>query len=455
MEKISVDTALIKQLQALLESGEHAEAELQEMLQGMYAQDIAEALNGLTPDEARQIMKLTEKEKAVKTLVEMEEAVRENFLSSYTTHEIAEEFIHHMDSDDAAYVLGHLSVKEKEEVISGLSDIEFASSLLSLLSYEEYTAGSLMAVELVKANINWSVSQCIEEIRRQAGEVDNIYVVYVVDDFERLEGIITLKNLILSNPSARIADVYNKEVISVSTSTDSEEITNLFKKYDLVVLPVVNALGQLVGRITVDDVVEVIKEEANEDYQLMSGITEDVDATDKVWVLSRARLPWLLIGLMGGIASSRFIEIYEDQLKINPEMAFFMPLIAAMGGNAGVQSSAIVVQGLANNTLGTKHILPKIWKELRVSVINGLICSLLLLSYNLVFSESMTLSMTVSISLISVIIFASVLGTFIPMLLDKMKIDPAIATGPFITTTNDLLGLAVYFTLGHMLYNVF
>ncbi|AMS27291.1 magnesium transporter [Bacteroidetes bacterium UKL13-3] len=453
MEKISVDIALVKQLQQLLEQND--DEQLQRLLDEMYPQDIAEILDRMKADEARHIMHLVDKEKAIKVLVEMEENVRENFLSSYSVKEIADEFIQNMDSDDAAYVLNNFSVKDKEDVISNLSDIEFASSLLSLLNYEEYTAGSLMAVELVKANINWSVSQCIEEIRRQAENVENIYVVYVVDDFERLTGIITLKNLILSNPTAHISDVYNDEVISVSTSTDSEEIANLFKKYDLVVLPVVNALGQLVGRITVDDVVEVIKEEANEDYQLMSGITEDVDSSDKVWVLSRARLPWLLIGLMGGVASSRFIEIYEEQLRIHPEMAFFMPLIAAMGGNAGVQSSAIVVQGLANNTLGTKNILPKIWKELRVGLLNGLICSLLLLGYNIAFSNSMNLSMTVSIALISVIVFATVLGTFIPLVLNKMKIDPAIATGPFITTTNDLLGLVVYFALGHLLYNVF
>ncbi len=453
MENISVDTALIKQLQQLLEqnSGE----DLRTMLDDMYPQDIAEVLDRVTSDEARTLMSLVEKEKSVKVLVEMEENVRENFLSAYSHEEIADVFIQNMDSDDAAYVLNNFSVKDKEEVISKLTDIEFASSLLSLLNYDEDTAGSLMAVELVKANINWSVSQCIEEIRRQAENVDSIYVVYVVDDFERLTGIITLKNLILSTPTARIADVYNEEVISVSTSTDSMNIANIFNKYDLVVLPVVNALGQLVGRITVDDVVEVIKEEADEDYQLMSGITEDVDSTDKVWVLSRARLPWLLIGLLGGIASSRFIEFYEEELRIHPEMAFFMPLIAAMGGNAGVQSSAIVVQGLANNTLGTKYIMPKVLKELRVALINGLICSALLLAYNMAFSNSMDLSMTVSVALISVIIFASVLGTFIPLLLNKMKIDPAIATGPFITTTNDLLGLAVYFTVVRLLYDTF
>lgn len=452
MEKITIDQAFVKNMKALIE--QQSTESISELLQHMYAEDIAELLDKVQPEEARVLMSLVAKEKIIKVLVEMEENVRESFLSAYTPKEIADEFIQNMDSDDAAYVLNHLPVKEKEDVIAGLTDIEYASSLLSLLSYEEYTAGSLMAVELVKANVEWTVGQCVEEIRRQAENVETIYVVYVVDIYERLVGLITLKNLILASPHAPLSSVYNKEVISVATSTDSEEIANLFKKYDLVVLPVVNALGQLVGRITVDDVVEVIKEEAKEDYQLMSGITEDVDATDTVWVLSRARLPWLLIGLLGGIASSRFIEVYEDQLQIHPEMAFFMPLIAAMGGNAGVQSSAIVVQGLANNTLGTKNIVPKILKELRVALVNGLICSLLLFGYNLLFSDSFDLSITVSVALISVIIFASVLGTFIPMVLDKMKIDPAIATGPFITTTNDLLGLAIYFTVGHLLYNL-
>jgi magnesium transporter len=453
MEKISVDIALVKQLQQLL-IDENKE-QLDEILMQLYAEDIAEVLDSVKPDESRQIMSMLDKEKAVKVLVEMEDDVRKHFLGAYSSQEIADSFIQNMDSDDATYVLHNFPIKQKEDVISHLEDIEFASTLLSLLNYDEYTAGSLMAVELVKANFNWSVSQCIEEIRRQAENVDSIYVVYVVDDYERLTGIITLKNLILATPSARIADVYNQKVISVPTSADSEEVANLFEKFDLVVLPVVNALGQLVGRITVDDVVEVIKEEANEDYQLMSGITEDVDSSDKVWILSRARLPWLLIGLLGGIASSRFIEMYEDDLHIHPEMAFFMSLIAAMGGNAGVQSSAIVVQGLANNTLVTKNIMPKVFKELRVSLINGLICSSLLLAYNLLFSNSMDLSMTVSVALMSVIVFATVLGAFIPLLLNKMKIDPAIATGPFITTTNDLLGLAVYFTVGRILYNVF
>ena len=363
METTIIDNGFIKQIKQIIAND--LLDELQQQLQHIYAQDVADLLDKLDTSESRQVMLCIDSDKAVKVLVEMEDDIRARFLATYQPKEIADKFVQFMDSDDAAYVLNHLAVKEKEEVISFLIDIEFASSLLSLMSYEEYTAGSLMAVELVKANDNWTVRQCIDEIRRQAEDVDSIYVVYVTDKFERLVGLITLKNLILSHPDSKLQDVSNKEVISVSTSTDSEAIANLFEKYDLVVLPVVNALGQLVGKITVDDVVEVIKEEANEDYQLMSGITENVDATDKVWILSRARLPWLLIGLLGGIGSSRFIELYEGTLKIHPEMAFFMPLIAAMGGNVGVQSSAIVVQGLANDTLGTQNIVSKILKELR------------------------------------------------------------------------------------------
>ncbi len=450
MEKVITDNAFVKKIRA--ELSEPDLEPLREELVHLYPQDIAELLGRLNADESRIIMQLTERDKAVKVLVEMEEEGRNQFLSVYQPGEIAELFIQNMDSDDAVYVLGCLPFKFKEQIISSMSDVEYASNLLSLLNYDDYTAGSLMAVELVKAYEDWTVKQCIAEIRQQAENVETIYVVYVVDKVDRLIGLITLKNIILSPSETILSTVVNKEVISVLTSTDSDTIANLFKKYDLVVLPVVNALGQLVGRITVDDIVEVIKEEAAEDYQLMSGITEDVVSTDKVWILSRARLPWLLIGLVGGIASSRFIELYEYQLQIHPEMAFFIPLIAAMGGNSGVQSSAIVVQGLANNTMGTNNIFPKLLKELRVSFLNGIICSLLLFAYNTFFSDSYSLSYTVSVALFTVIVFASLLGTLIPLLLDRLKVDPAIATGPFITTTNDLLGLAVYFSVGHLLY---
>lgn len=453
MEKRQVDKSLIKQVKTWMHDG--ANQEILSVLESMYPQDIAEIVNGLSLDETRILLTLVEKEKLVKVLVEIEEPNRESFFESFAPFDIANEFIEKMDSDDAVYVLSQLPEATKDEVINKLTDIEYASQLLSLLSYKENTAGSLMAVELVKSRLTSTVAACIEEIRAQAENVDSIYVVYVTDEFERLVGLITLKNLILAKPDALLSEVYNEEVISVPTSCPIEEISNLTRKYDLVVVPVVDPLGRLVGRITVDDVVDVMQEEADEDYQLMSGITEDVDATDKVWILSRARLPWLVIGLLGGIASSRFIELYEDQIRIHPEMAFFMPLIAAMGGNAGVQSSAIVVQGLANDTLGTRNIVQKILKESRVALINGLICSILILAYNLLFNNSTELAFTVSFALITVIIFASLFGTFVPLLLNKLKIDPAIATGPFITTTNDLLGIAIYFSMGHVLYDIY
>ncbi|MDZ4667875.1 MAG: magnesium transporter [bacterium] len=451
MEKLQVDNALIKQFRHWF--SEESITKLKDQLESMYSQDIASVINRLEKGEARLVMNALQKEVVVEVLVEMEEHARESFLAAYSPREIAIEFVEKMDSDDAAYILNHFSNSAKEEIISQLQDIEFASSLLNLIKYEDETAGSLMAVELVKVYEDWTVKQCIDEIRLQAENVEILLVVFVVDNLERLVGIITLKNLILAQPESFISKVLNKEFISVSATAKVEEVARITKKYDLVSLPVVDTLGRLVGRITVDDVVDLITEEADEDYQLMSGITEDVDATDKVWILARARLPWLVIGLMGGIASSRFLGLYEDQIMIHPEMAFFIPLIAAMGGNVGVQSSAIVVQGLANDTLGTRNIGQRILKELRVALINGLICSLLILAYNLAFHDSYELAVTVSIALITVIIFASVFGTFIPMFLNSLKIDPAIATGPFITTSNDLLGIVIYFSIGRMLYH--
>lgn len=453
MEKILVDNALIKQFNQWLD-GEDITA-LQSQLDQMYPQDIAMVMERLEHENSRRIMNLLDKDKVIKVLVEMDETDRSKFLANFTPYEIANNFIEHMDSDDAAYILNHFPNKTKEEVISQLQDIEYASSLLSLTNYEENTAGSLMALELVKVHNDITVAACIEEIRRLDEQVESIYVVYVVDMFERLVGLLTLKNLLLANPTDLVETVCNKNIIAVSTSADIDEVTNLTKKYDLVVLPVVDVLGRLVGRITVDDVVDVIKEEADEDYQLMSGITSDVAPTDSVFELSKARLPWLLIGLLGGIASSRFLGIYENQIMIHPEMAFFIPLIAAMGGNVGVQSSAIVVQGLANDTLGTKNIGQKILKELRVALFNGLILSILILGYNLLVQNGYELALTVALALLSVVIFAAVFGTFIPMLLNKFNIDPAIATGPFITTSNDLLGIVIYFSIGHLLYEAF
>ena len=311
-----------------------------------------------------------------------------------------------------------------------------------------------MAKELVSVYAFETVSQCIEEIRKQADNVDVMYAVYVVDNNERLIGMLSLKKLIISHPLARIEEIYDPNLQFVKTSTTSEEVAEFMQKYDLVVLPVVDQFGRLVGRITIDDVVDVIREAADENIQRMSGISDDVDTNDRLWRLSRARIPWLLVGMCGGIVGSRIIGTYEESIKIHPEMAYFIPLIGAMGGNVGVQSSAIIVQGLANNTLLGDAIGPKLLKELGVGLINGFICSSLIWGYAYLI-EDWQLAATVSMALFTVILCASFLGTFVPLTMNRFKINPALATGPFVTTLNDIIGITIYFLMGHLLYRSF
>jgi magnesium transporter len=433
---------------------ERNDAYLKEQLQELYAVDIALILNRLDLDESIYLYDQIEEGLTADVLLEMEEEKREALLATFSTKEIAEQ-LDNMESDDAADVINELPEEIQEEVLSQIEDIEQASDIANLMSFEEGTAGSLMAKELVSVYAHETVSACIDEIRRQTDNVDVMYAIYVVDDHDKLIGMLSLKKLIISHPLALVEEIYDADVISVKTSASSEEVAELIQKYDLVVLPVIDQLGRLVGRITIDDVVDVMREEAEKDIQLMSGITDDVDSNDGLWRLSRARIPWLLIGMGGGIIGSRIIGSYEGQIQIHPEMAFFIPLIGATGGNVGVQSSSIIVQGLANNTLITDRIAPKLFKELGVGLINGIICSSLILGYNLLISETWTLAATVSIALFTVVICASFLGTFVPLTMNRFNVNPALATGPFVTTLNDIIGISIYFLVGHLLYSVF
>lgn len=430
---------------------QNSEAILQFVADELYAADIAEMSYELTLEELSYLLNLLDRNMSVDILKDIDPGIREKLLDEYEPVDIAHQFVDYMDSDDAVDLLNQLSIEVRDSVISLMTDQVASRNIVSLLHYKEDVAGGLMAKEFIKVNINWTVSECTDEIREQAENVEKVYTTYVVDDNEKLVGIVSLKSIILSNARTKVEKIYTEDVLSVNTHTPAEEVAQMMRKYDLIVLPVVDTLGRLIGRITIDDVVDFMKEEADKDYQLLSGLAEDVEITDKVWVLSRARLPWLLIGLLGGIASSRVIGLYEGELSLFPQMAFFMPLVAAMGGNAGVQSSAIVVQGLANNTLGSNNILPKLGKEFTVAFLNGLICSILILTYNLILGNSEGLSYTVSIALLAAIVSASLLGIIVPLLLDKFQIDPALATGPFITTTNDLLGLGIYFGTGALL----
>ena len=292
----------------------------------------------------------------------------------------------------------------------------------------------------------------MEEIKRQAENVDEIYFVFVIDNNNTLTGTLPLKKLFLNSGQTLVKNICDTEVISVKTDTESEEVANIMEKYDLVALPVVDSIGRLKGRITIDDVVDVIKEEAEKDYQMISGISGDVEASDTIFQLTRARIPWLLIGLVGGVLAALVLSKFEDQIGINPTMAFFIPMITAMAGNVGIQSSSIIVQGLANNTLGLESTSQKLWKELNIALLNGIICSSLIFAYNYIFSDSFSLTITVSTALMSVIVFAALFGTFVPLALNRFKIDPALATGPFITTTNDVIGLFIYFWIGSFFF---
>jgi magnesium transporter len=424
------------------------------MIEDLHPADIADIYDELNIEEARFLHIMLGRDQAADVLIELEEDDRKRFLEVLPGDVIAKQLIDKLDSDDAADVLGELSEEKREEVLSSVENMKQAGDIADLLTYDENSAGGLMAKELITVNENWNITTCLKELRKQAEDIEAIYYVYVVDDDNKLKGTLSLKKLLTSPSTASIKDILNTDVISVRTDTDSEEVANIMDKYDLVALPVIDSLGRLVGRITIDDVVDVIREEAGRDYQMVSGITEKVEASDNAFQLTRARIPWLFIGLLGGIFGAIVIGFYEEDLHIYPEMAFFIPLIAAMGGNVGVQSSSIIVQSLAYDSLGVESIGRKLLKELAVASINGITLSAVIFLYNLFFTDNFALTITVSTALFAVIIFASIFGTFVPLLMNKFKIDPALATGPFITTVNDIMGLFIYLMIGRFFYGI-
>ena len=398
----------------------------------------------LNPEEARFVYRLLNNETAADVLVEMDEDVRKEFLEMIPSETIAKRFVDYMDTDDAVDLMRDLDEDKQEEILSHIEDVEQAGDIVDLLKYDEDTAGGLMGTEMIVVNENWSMPKCIDEMRKQAEDMDEIYYVYVVDDDERLRGVLPLQKLITNPSVSKIKHVMKKDPISVRDSDSIEEVTETIEKYDLVALPVIDSIGRLVGRITIDDVMDEVREQHERDYQLASGISQDVETSDNVFTQTAARLPWLLIGMIGGIGNSLILGNFEGNFAVNPKMALFIPLIGGTGGNVGIQSSAIVVQGLANNSLKEGNILPQILKESVVSLINASIISLVVFIYNFFMLGDRGITASVSLSLFAVVMFASVFGTLVPMTLDKLKIDPALATGPFITITNDIIGMMIY-----------
>lgn len=415
--------------------------------------DIAEILDKLSNEEAKYLYFQLDEEVQADVLIELDEDVRDRFLASLSTKEIADQ-LENLDSDDAADILGELSAQQIQEVISQMEDDEAAEDIVDLLNYDEDSAGGLMQKEFIQARLDWPVNRCLVELRRQAEDVEKVYTIYVVDDSNKLVGVLSLKRLLFASPKTKIIDLYHgKNIISVKTNDSGEHVAKVMEKYDLVSVPVVDLQNKLVGRITLDDVVDIIKEEADKDFQLASGISERIESNASVWRISRARLPWLLIGMLGGVLGAQVISGFSAGISKVPSLAFFIPLITAMGGNVGVQSSAIVVQSLAKGNNQFSGILARLSKEGLVALVNGLLLASLIYGVASFFGNA-TLGIVVSISLFTVIVFAAIFGTFIPLLLDRYKIDPALATGPFVTTLNDVLGLFIYFTVGMLMYNI-
>jgi len=443
MAKFLLDKDTLTLIQSLVEK--RSDKQLVRKLADFHYADIAEIAESLSVDDAIYLVKLLDSEKTADALAEVDEDFREKILTQLSAKEIAEE-IEELDTDDAADLIAELPEERQEKVMSEISDSEHLKDIRELLTYEENTAGALMAKELVKVQEDLSILKCVNEMRAQAEYVTRVHSIYVVNDKNKLIGRLSLKDLLTANSKAKVKDIYIPKVDFVEVDEDVEEVAKIMSKYDLEAIPVVNNKNELLGRITIDDIVDVIKEEADKDYQLAAGISNDVEADDTIFELSKARLPWLFLGLLGGLGSVfilRDFEVIMTQSRLR-SLFFYTPLIAAMAGNVGVQSSAIIVQGLANDVV-KGSLINRLIKEVGLSLINGFFLAVVLVIFGWIMGQELILSLTVAGSMMGVIIVAALIGTFVPIILNKRGIDPAIATGPFITTANDIFGIYLFF----------
>jgi len=421
-----------------------------ENLSELHAADLNLILTELNTVQSKYIIDLLDVSLSAEIISELDSDIRQRFLKNFNPKELTE-IIEEVDSDDAADILNEQTLKVREEVLSLIRDTIIQENILELLRYEEDCAGGMMAKELIKANVNWTVNQCIEEIKRQAEKVDKIYSIYVVNDQDKLLGRVSLKKILLTPSDSKIEHIYEDDVLFVDVFTEDDEVAQIMSKYDLEAIPVLNIQRKLVGRITIDDIVDVITEHAETERNLMSGISENVEHSDSIWELTRARLPWLLIGVVGGLLSAMLMGVFENQMTEIVAVAFFIPLITATGGNVGIQSSSIVVQSLATKSAFNEDISMRLWKSFVVSIMNGIAISGAVFLFVFTFLHDPNLAFVVSIAIFSVVILSSLIGTITPLILDKFDINPAVASGPFITTTNDILGIAVYFFVVNLL----
>jgi magnesium transporter len=451
VEQLAVDFELTKEFRDRFQEALDARDEqfIRNALAHVKPADIASLLYEFNSEESKYVMDLLDIEIQAEIISDLDRDTRKKFLKVYPPAEIIN-FLNQLASDDTADILNELPIKEREQVLSGLEP-ELKLQVTELLRYEENVAGGLMAKELIKARYNWTVVQCVDEIRKQAENVNKFYAVYVVDEFDKLLGRVALQDLIVSDARTIVFDIIEKDIVAVETYLEDWQVAEMMKKYDLESVPVVNVQGQLVGRITIDDVVDVITEHAEEERQIMAGISEDVEEDDSVWRNTRARLPWLLIGIAGGLMNAKFMGLFEAELARVTAIAFFTPLIQATGGNVGIQSSSLIVQSLANPDFVDEGLWKRLIKVFFVAILNGLVLAVLVFAANVLLFGEYQLSLLVSLALFSVVLFASFIGTITPLVLNRFNFNPALAAGPFITTMNDLLGLTVYFFTVHLL----
>ncbi len=443
MSQFKINDELIDRIKKLILSED--KSKLIEKLKDVHYADLAEIFELLEISEVVYIIKIFDKQKSADALAELDEDIREGLIKNLSEKEIAEK-IEELDSDDATDIISELTEERQERVFSQIKDSSLAEDIKELLKYGENTAGGLMAKELVKVNENLSISKCLDQIRKQAKNVSRVHSIYVVDSGNKLKGRLSLKDLLTAKARTRVKDIYIPNVDYVHVNLEGEEVAKVMSKYDLEAIPVVNNRKILLGRITIDDIVDLIKDEAEKDYQLAAGISSEVEANDSIFQLTKARLPWLFLGLLGGLGSVFILKDFE-QIMNEPNLRnlfFYTPLIAAMAGNVGVQSSAIIVQGLAND-LVKGSLLSRLIKEVGLSLINGLVLGLILIVFGQIVNQDLLMSLTIAGSMMGVIVIAALVGTFIPIFLDKQGIDPAIATGPFITTANDIFGIFLFF----------
>jgi magnesium transporter len=423
---------------------------LMKLIDALRPADLADLIEHLDSQERLHIFDILEPKGAGDVLVEIEAPVQESILGELDNQAISE-IVQELDSDDAADLVGDLPEDRAKEIIDTLEE-ETSRELEKLLPYPEDTAGGIMALEFVAAKADATVQEAIDTIREKREEVENIYYLFVVDDFDRLVGVVSLKDLVLESPERKVRDimnpeVMNPEVISVNVNIDQEEVYHLVKKYDLVTIPVVDEQNRLTGRITHDDIIDVIEEEADEDMALMAGVIRQEIAEESSLKISRARLPWLVVGLFGGILAAAVINQFESSLERILALSFFFPVIMAMGGNTGTQAATVAVRGLATGDISLVNIGKRLWVEMKVALFNGVICGILLGVIVGLWLSDYGLGSIVALSLVLIILNSGFIGAAVPLVLKRLNIDPALATGPFVTTSNDILSLLIYLGL--------